>query len=820
MTSADHTKFLNILSHAGNTGNLIRTFDWGSTSIGPIEHWPATIRTTIAFIVHSPLPIVTLWGEAGVMIYNEAYSRFAGGRHPALLGSDVRVAWPEVASFNDNIMKVCLGGGVLSYVDQELTLYRDGQPEQVWMNLDYSPVFNAGGSAVGVLAIVVETTQRVLADRMRAEETERLRAMFDKAPGFIALLQGPDHVFAVVNDAYLKLVGKRSSSDIIGLPVRQALPEIVGQGFVELLDECFRSGTSYRGESQPAMLRLRDGVMEQRFLDFIYQPMFDTEGNVTGIFLEGADVTNRKRAEDALRHANEQLEDRVAERTKQLNNIQTFYTHSSECHAVLTLRDDGAFQYDEINPATLRLYGKTREDVIGHTVDEVLTKAAAAELRKYLHAAIERNEPQRYVRKERQFTLEAVATPIPSEPGSPRRLAVSARDVTEQQNLEDQLRQSQKMEAVGQLTGGLAHDFNNLLAGIIGTLELLESRIVQGRAGDYEKYLSIAMNSSKRAASLTHRLLAFSRRQTLDATPVNINRLVTGMAELIRRTVGPEISLEVVSASDLWMTYVDSSQLESALLNLCINARDAMPDGGRLTVETANRWIDTRAAREHDLKSGQYISMCVSDTGTGMAPDVATRAFDPFFTTKPLGMGTGLGLSMVYGFAKQSGGQVRIYTEVGKGTMVCIYLPRLLGQEERPEIEAPKPALIPNPSGKGTILVIDDEASLRVVMADILVDIGYEVLEAQDGPSALKILEAGVQLNLLITDVGLPGGMNGRQIADAARSLYPNLNILFVTGYAENAAIGSGQIAPGMQVMTKPFSIDEFARRVKSMASA
>ena len=644
--------------------------------------------------------------------------------------------------------------------------------------------------------------------------------MFDKAPGFIALLEGPDHVFSLANETYLKLVGRRSQSDIIGLPVREALPEVVNQGFIDLLDECYRTGKPYRGESQPAMLSMGDDSLHERFLDFIYQPMFDRDGRVTGIFLEGADVTNRKKAEDALREINENLEKRVVERTEQLTNIQTFYTHSSECHAVLTLRDDGTFQYDEINPATLRLYGKTRDDVVGRTLEEVLSAESAHELRKYLHLAVQRNEPQRYVRRQQHFTIEAVATPIPVEPGSPHRLAVTARDVTEQQNLESQLRHAQKMEAVGQLTGGLAHDFNNLLASIIGTLELLESRIAQGRSADYEKYLSIALNSSRRAAALTHRLLAFARRQTLDATPVNINRLVTGMAELIRRTIGPQIALEVVGASDLWMTRADAGQLESALLNLCINARDAMPDGGRLTVETANRWIDARSAREHDLASGQYVSMCVSDTGSGMTPDIVARAFDPFFTTKPLGMGTGLGLSMVYGFAKQSGGQVRIYSEVGKGTMVCIYLPRLAGNEEQSESESAVAVATPRQSANGTILVIDDEANLRLIMADILLDIGYEVLEAHDGPSALRILESGVQLALLITDVGLPGGMNGRQIADAARSRFPNLNVLFVTGYAENAAIGSGLIAPGMQVMTKPFAVEEFARRVREMTEA
>jgi PAS domain S-box-containing protein len=814
MTSvADHS-LLNFLAGAGETAKLIAEFDWKSTSLGAIEDWPVTVKSTVALIVRSPVPIVSLWGEAGVMIYNDAYARFAGARHPSLLGCDVRDAWSEVADFNDNVMKVCLGGGVLSYVDQELTLHRDGHPSQVWMNLDYSAILDSEGRAIGVVAIVVETTERVLADRRIAAETERLRGMFDKAPGFMALFEGPQHVFSLANDSYLNLIGRQSQDSVLGRSVREALPEIAGQGFFELLDECYRSGNPHRGQSQRVVLHDQDHSLQERFLDFVYQPLIDSAGKVTGIFVEGADVTDRKRAEEALQVANANLERRVAERTEQLNNVQTFYTHSSECHAILTLREDGSFQYDEINPATLRLYGMEREQVIGRTADEIFGAEQAAHLNKQLTTALRKSVPYRYVRKHRQFTIEAIATPIPAEMGGRPRLAVTARDITERQSLEAQLLQAQKMEAVGQLTGGLAHDFNNLLATIIGSLELLDARRAQGRSSDYERYLGVAMTSSKRAAALTHRLLAFSRRQTLDATTLNINRLVTGMAELIRRTVGPQISLEVVSASDLWTTCADAGQLENSLLNLCINARDAMPDGGRLTVETANRWIDARAAREHDLTSGQYISMCVSDTGTGMTADVVARAFDPFFTTKPTGMGTGLGLSMVYGFAKQSGGQVRIYSEVGKGSMVCIYLPRLIATEEASDSIPTNIPLVKKESVNGKIMVVDDESNLRMVMSDVLLEIGYEVLEAHDGPSALRILDSGIDLKLLVTDVGLPGGMNGRQIADAARIRSPNLKVLFVTGYAENAAVGNGFVAPGMQVMTKPFSIDEFVRRV------
>ncbi len=388
--------------------------------------------------------------------------------------------------------------------------------------------------------------------------------------------------------------------------------------------------------------------------------------------------------------------------------------------------------------------------------------------------------------------------------------------VEERAQIEEALRQSQKMEAVGQLTGGLAHDFNNLLAGISGSLELAQMRINQGRLGDVERYLLTAQGATRRAAALTHRLLAFARRQTLLPRPVNVNRLVAGMIELIQRTVGPGIAIENVAATGLWTAHVDASQLENALLNLCINARDAMPGGGRITIETCNRWIDTAGSRQLDMPEGQYLSLCVSDTGTGMTPEVRARAFDPFFTTKPIGEGTGLGLSMIYGFAKQSGGQVRIYSEPDQGTMVCIYLPRHLGEDE-PELPALEPAVAAQAGAGETVLVVDDEPSVRLLIVDVLHELGYAAIEAVDGAGGMRVLDSGARIDLLVTDVGLPGGMNGRQLADAARAGRPDLHVLFITGFAENALLNNGQLEPGMAVLTKPFAIDALATRIRQL---
>ena len=394
-------------------------------------------------------------------------------------------------------------------------------------------------------------------------------------------------------------------------------------------------------------------------------------------------------------------------------------------------------------------------------------------------------------------------------------------EAEERGQIEAALRQSQKMEAVGQLTGGLAHDFNNLLQGILGSLELMRVRAAQGRTAEFGRYIETAMGSANRAAALMHRLLAFSRRQTLDPKPTDVNALVGGIEEQARRTVGPHIQLQTSLIGEPWPTLCDPHQLEGALLNLVINARDAMPDGGHLLIETANTVLRDRRGTlkewpPQDVPPGEYVALSVADTGAGMTPEVIARAFDPFFTTKPLGQGTGLGLSMVYGFVMQSGGHVRLRSEVGQGTTVAIYLPRHLG----PAIiatDSDAAARAPTGTGGTVVLVVEDEADVRMVICDFLADLGYTVLEAESGQAGLTIADAGVRVDLLVTDVGLPGGMNGRQLADAARQRRPELKVLFITGYAESMVAGYGELAQGMQVMTKPFALDTLAARVQDM---
>ena len=393
--------------------------------------------------------------------------------------------------------------------------------------------------------------------------------------------------------------------------------------------------------------------------------------------------------------------------------------------------------------------------------------------------------------------------------------AVAAR-TGELMAVEEALRQSQKMEAVGQLTGGIAHDFNNLLGAVSASLQVLKVRMRQGKLDQAERYIGMGQDSVKRAAALTQRLLAFARRQTLDPRATDLNRLVAGLEELVRRTVGPDVQVECTAAEGLWTTRVDPSQLENSLLNLCINARDAMlPGGGHLAIVTANIAATDSMLRSLGLPAADYVCLSVTDTGSGMPAELIEQIFDPFFTTKPTGQGTGLGLSMVYGFVRQSGGHVRVQSEVGVGTTMRLYLPRHDGQVLEDAADGPADTV---QQGEGeTLLVVEDESTIRTLTVEVLKDAGYVVVEAHDGPSALRTLQAMRRVDLLITDVGLPGGLNGRQVADAARQDRPELKVLFITGFAQNAAVGNGLLDAGMEVMTKPFELTALARKVRDM---
>ncbi|MGE5540328.1 MAG: PAS domain-containing protein [Gemmatimonas sp.] len=810
----------------GDTGARIRAFDWSRTSLGPISSWSQPLRTVVDLVLHSAVPKALLWGRDGILIYNDAYAVIAGDRHPHLLGASVFDAWPEVAEFNREVIEAAFRGEALSFNDQCLVLHRNGQPEPAWFNLDYSPVADENGNPAGVLAIVFETTESVRAEAaLRASEqrlrlvadalpvlisfidsgevyrfanqhyqrwlgvppeqvvgrtirdlfgdesyaarkpyidralagetvefeaytiwpngrirdneihyipaiengcvvgfyafvldiTDRkradaaLRQLFERSPSFMAIMRGPAHVFEFVNEAYQQLIGQR---EVLGRPFHEAFPDVEGQGFYELLDQVYETRQPYVGRTVPALLQRPEGGRELRYIDFVFHPLFGPREDVTGVFVQGYEVTERVKAERALRDLNETLETQVAERT--------------------------------------------------HDVELAL-----------------------------------------------ERLRTESR---ERERAEEALRQSQKMEAVGQLTGGIAHDFNNLLQGIVGSLGMISRRIEQHRLDDAARFIAAANTAANRAAALIHRLLAFSRRQPLAPRSVAVNDLASSMQELLQRAAGESITIDLRLTRDLWPTLCDPNQLENAILNLAINARDAMPDGGRLTIATRNVTLtDPGLAHTCDVDPGHYVAVDVCDTGIGMPADILSRAFDPFFTTKPSGQGTGLGLSMVYGFARQSGGTTKIESRPGAGTTVSIYLPRHVGAataEEAPTAAEPAAA---EAHGE-TVLVVEDEAIVRGLAVDVLQELGYRVLEAEDGRTALEIVESTERLDLIVTDVGLPG-LTGRQLAEAARARRPDVKILFMTGYADTADTTAFQ-RPGMHLMTKPFPMEALAARV------
>jgi PAS domain S-box-containing protein len=527
------------------------------------------------------------------------------------------------------------------------------------------------------------------------------------------------------------------------------------------------------------------------------------------------EIDERSRAEEALRHLNETLETQVEERTRERDQIWQLSTDLMD-----VCRSDGALV--AVNPAWTTMLGWTEEELLaGNFLALIHPDDLATTLTELAHV----DDGVRTHRFENRLRGKDGSYRLISWTAVPNKghFYAIGRDITLERaatealrDAEEALRQSQKMDAVGQLTGGIAHDFNNLLTGVLGSLDMLRTRISQGRLDAVDRYVTAATTSANRAAALTHRLLAFARRQPLDPRPVQSNALVASLEDLFRRTVGETVALEVVLAGGLWLTLCDPNQLESALLNLVINARDAMPEGGKLTIETCNAHLDDAyTAAQRDVNPGQYVCICVTDTGTGMAQDVIERAFDPFFTTKPIGQGTGLGLSMVYGFARQSEGHAKIYSEVGQGTTIKIYLPRYRGETEA-EIEAATLAEAPRAVSGETVLVVEDEPVVRSLIVEVLGDLGYNTMEAADGTEGLKLLQSRRQIDLLVTDVGLPG-LNGRQLADAARGTRPNLKVLFITGYAENATLAAGFLEPGMQMITKPFAVDALAQKIRSI---
>ena len=826
---------------------------WTASSLGHPSTWPRPLRAAVSLMLDSPVPMWLAWGPDLAMAYNAAYATMLGGKHPRALGAPLREVWAEIWQDVGPLVATTLAGQALYREDMPLVTRRDDQDEQSWFSFSYAPLRDDDGAVRGLACTVWETTDKVVAQRRLAESEARLRALDEQRRQHesddalrhaahseteeryrLAILATNDAVWdwrladghVVWNRALTTLFGHAHTRTTADWWLDHIHPEDRSRIEGSIHGVIDGGGTGWSDEYR---FRRDDGTYADIFDRGTV--LRDARGQALRMIGAMLDLTQRKAAEAALRESERQF--------------RTLFETIDEGFCVIEFLDGphgpmSDYVHVMANPAYLANAGIA--DVVGQRVREMVPQEADAWVEIYRKVLVT-GEPVRFerelVRTGRQLELAAFRV----EPAQRRQVAVLFQDVTqrhraelalrdlndslerrvtqelaERLKTEEALRQSQKMEAVGQLTGGIAHDFNNMLAVVIGSLDLLDRRFVADDARA-KRYVAAARDAAKRAAQLTQRLLAFSRQQPLKPEPVDANKLVAGMSDLLRHSLGGAVRLETVLAGGLWRTHADRNQLENVILNLAVNGRDAMGEGGHLTIETANCHLDERYAAEHlGLAPGQYVLIAVSDTGSGMTPAVVAKAFDPFFTTKEVGRGTGLGLSQVYGFVKQSGGHVKIYSEVGQGTAVKVYLPRLAGAASE-DVDAEDAPDVPLGDGQELVLVVEDEPAVRQFSAEALVELGYRVLEADGAAAALKLIDAHPEIALLFTDVVMPE-VNGRKLADEALKRRPGLKVLFTTGYTRNAVVHNGVLDAGVHLLGKPYTIDELAARIREVLDA
>jgi PAS domain S-box-containing protein len=829
MLKINRPNFADFLAGGGEMGALTRAFDWSKTPLGKPETWAQSLRTAVRILLNTNHPMFIWWGAELIQFYNDAYRQTMGPeRHPSALGQGGRQCWAEIwPIIGPQIEQVMSGGGATWHENQLVPVTRHGRLEQVYWTYGYSPIDQDDGVG-GVLVVCRDVTADCLAaSALREREAELARVQqLGRIGGLEVDLRTGFHNRR--SPEYLLIHGL--SPDAVNEPhddwVRRIHPEDRQATEKKFRDAVADNVRDY--SAQYRIIRPNDG--QTRWISVKSTIERDEHGKAIRLVGAHSDVTEQVIAEQALRQSEERyrkladqlaelnatLAQRVEEKTRERDRI---WNVSQDL--LLVASRSGVWQ--TVNPAWTRTLGWSEDELLNrtsewleHPDDNGITRA---QVKKLAGSETTVKFESRFRHKDGSYRWlswtgvsdhdrnYAVARDVTAEKAAAERLRAT----------EEALQQSQKMEAVGQLTGGIAHDFNNLLTGIVGSLDLLQTRFNQGRTENVARYINAAMTSANRAAALTHRLLAFARRQPLIPKSVDVNQLVVSLEDLLRRTIGESIDLEIVAADDLWWTLCDPNQLESALLNLAINARDAMPDGGRLTIATSNARIERVTAETPALSPGDYVRIAVTDSGVGMNAEVAARAFDPFFTTKPIGQGTGLGLSMIYGFARQSNGHATIDSKMEQGTTVRLYLPRHHGDIATPQASGARKT--GQASHGETVLVIEDESVVRAVIIEMLAEQGYRTLEAVDGPTGVKILRSSERIDLLVTDIGLPG-INGRQVADQARDTRPGLKTLFITGYAESVAMSEGFLQPGMELVTKPFDLDHLAQRIRAMISA
>jgi PAS domain S-box-containing protein len=828
---------------------LIARLDWAQTPLGPAGTWPQSLRTAVDIVIHSPMPMLLLWGPELTQIYNDGFALLAGSKHPHAFGQPTHQIWPEFRDFTDPIYSAVLQGQVRTYSEQRFTLQRDGADSDFWLDLTYSPIRDESAEVAGILVTAIETNERRrIALELEQRSAASLKAQRETEQRLQLALAATDSVGTwdwdisedrFLADAHFAQLHGIDPALAGELPISAYLHGVHPEDramIARSIKHCITHGTEYAEEYR---LLQPDGQLNWVFArGRCYK---DHHGRPMRFLGAALDLTERKRTEQALRQSQTELQLII-----NAMPILISYVDSEE-------------RFRLNNSAYLDWYGLTPQELFGKTIREVLGDEAYALRAEHIAEALkgkpccfsistshrdgslrhalmnylprhggdgavngfyifvidetERKQTEEALRNLNETLEERVAARTQQLAETNQRLQ---NEMVERERAEDALRHAQKMEAVGQLTGGIAHDFNNMLTGIIGSLDLMQRYIADGRTHEIGRFTEAAVSSANRAAALTHRLLAFSRRQSLDRKPLNANELVRSLEDLLSRTKGDHIELKLQLADEVWPISTDVSQLENALLNLVINARDAMPDGGQLLIETANVYLDgSDITTLEPVKAGDYVMIAVSDNGTGMTPSVLAKAFDPFFTTKPIGQGTGLGLSMIYGFAQQSGGHVSLFSLPGKGTSVRLYLPRLHAMEPE-DVLMPVTGEAPAAIAGETVVLVEDDPAVRMLVLDLLNELGYHAHEAEDAKTALPLLESDLRVDLLVTDVGLPG-MNGRQLAEIARQHRPDLKVLFMTGYAETAAERQGFLEEGMDMVAKPFSIDLLANKIRTM---
>ncbi|OWJ88611.1 hybrid sensor histidine kinase/response regulator [Haematobacter massiliensis] len=820
----------------GACGDILRRGAFSTELAGPVSDWGAAMRMTVANLLETPVPTVLMWGQKGALFYNNSYAPLLGSRHPAAMGRSALSVLPEVADWNAEILRRVFAGETPAYQNQRLRL-RDGEHETEYVfDLFYAPVRDFSGEIRGALCKVMDNTARIKAETALARREAELSSVTNAMPALVALVDA-DLTYRFANDYYRQLLG-HDPAEMIG----RTIGEMIGPALMGDREAGLRR--ALQGNDVQEYFHLRDIDGNLHYFDVRYLPQRDaTTGQITGIMIIAFDETDRVARQEDLTYSNHRFR-------RAIDAVHgVLWTNSADGRMVgeqpgwasLTGQSEGEYQGygwanalhpDDVEPsiaawqravATRGVFEYEhrvrRHDDVWRTfaVRAVPVIGSDGQIREWVgvHTDITHQRAAEAALRDQAETLAAEVRQRERAEADLRSLneALEARvisEISERRDAEKKLAHAQKMESLGKLTGGVAHDFNNLLQVVSGNLQLLARDV--GGIPRAETRVASAMAGLQRGAKLAAQLLAFGRRQALEPKVVNVGRFISGMDELLRRALGEGVEVETILGGGLWNTFIDQAQVENALLNLAINARDAMEGSGRLTIEVANAHLDDDYARQHDeVTPGQYVMIAVSDTGCGIPPEIAEKVFEPFFTTKGEGKGSGLGLSMVYGFVKQSGGHVKLYSEQEHGTTIKLYLPRSLEAED---IAVPRDEgqIV---GGNETVLVVEDDDEVRAIVVDMLKDLGYRVLKSPDASAALNVVESGVPIDLIFTDVVMPGPLKSPDLARKAKERIPGVAVLFTSGYTENSIVHGGRLDAGVELLSKPYTREALARKLR-----